>query len=126
MIQDIAELRALIPHMGAAEREELREALFGFDLGSGLANLAFHELNRLEHLADKVMAAWPYLGGQFTSASLLELLVALSDEEARDYLILFHLIRGGQRPADHPLVAATYLARKAASEKWPPDGPLFQ
>lgn len=122
-----AELRALLPHMSVADREELREAMFGLDLDKGLNKLSEHELKRFEYLARKIMTAWPYLNGQFTAVSLLEMLGAFTDQEARDYLFLYHLMQGGKRPADHPLVADnTYLARKSAKEKWPPDGPLCQ
>ena len=122
-LPDVTELRDLIRYMKPAERDEVRRTICGSKWD--LTRLSFHELGRFQHLGEKLTAAWPYCSGIFSSLTLTELFVALDDDEMRDYLNLCWWVRGGERPADHPLIAEdNQQARRTLDRAYRPDQPL--
>lgn len=133
---DVAELRGLIRHMTAEERDELQLALVGGE--QDFSRLASHELERLKFLLKKLEAEWPYCE-RGEGVTLLEMLVAFSDDEMSDYLLLHRLSRGGERPPEHPYVGGDDYDFKLKGDKemrgacwthrfgpphWTPDQPL--
>lgn len=122
-LPDVTELRDLIRHMKSAERDELHRDIFGGEFD--LEKLAVHELDRLEYLGKKLIAAWPYCEGDFWSVTLLELFTTLDDDEARDYLSLCRWTRGDERPAEHPPIAENnHQTRRTLERAYRPDQPL--
>jgi hypothetical protein len=90
MIPDIAELRALLPYMTPANRQEIMDDLFGErGKGDGLDGFTDAELDRLEFLLRKIGTAFPHCGGEVRRLTLRELFDSLPDDELREFLELY-------------------------------------